>query len=149
MAPPSIRVLIADDHPVVRGGMKLLLDSQTGVDVVGEAPCGRTAVELAGKLKPDVVLMDLKMPEVNGIEGRFVRVRIVSGDYGRAGEYELEGDRWVFREKRPLRPPLLRETVVRFEQPERPFAWVLSENDGVFQDHSDAARASCSVQAIR
>lgn len=84
---------------------------------------------------------NLSATEVNGVEGRFVRVRIVSGDYGRAGEYELEGDRWVFREKRPLRPPLLREVVVRFEQPERPFAWVLSENDGVFQDHSDTARA--------
>ena len=56
--------------------------------------------------------------DVDGHEGRFVRVRILSGDYGRPGEYELEGERWVFREKRPLRPPVLRETVVRFEQPE-------------------------------
>ncbi len=83
---------------------------------------------------------DLSAGEVDGHEGRFVRARIVAGDYGRPGEYELEGERWVFREKRPLRPPVLRETVVRFEQPERPFAWVISENDGVFQDHSDLAR---------
>lgn len=82
----------------------------------------------------------LSPTQVNGVEGRFVRVRIASGDYGRPGEYELEGERWVFREKRPLRPPVLRDLVVRFEQPERPFARVMSENDGVFQDHSDVAR---------
>lgn len=63
-----IRVLIADDHPIFRDGMRGLLDSVEDTEVVGEASSGEEAVELAEKLQPDVILMDVKMPGMNGIE---------------------------------------------------------------------------------
>jgi DNA-binding NarL/FixJ family response regulator len=66
MAP--LRVLIADDHPLFRDGMHGLLDSVADTEVVGEAASGGEAVALARELKPDVILMDLKMPGKNGIE---------------------------------------------------------------------------------
>lgn len=68
MADPEIRVLIADDHAVVRRGLKLFLDLQEGIAVVGEARDGLEAVDCARRLLPDVVLMDLEMPGVDGIE---------------------------------------------------------------------------------
>ncbi len=64
----SIRVLLVDDHAVVRKGLCALLERERGIEVVGEAENGEQAVQLAGRLRPDVVLMDLEMPVVNGIE---------------------------------------------------------------------------------
>lgn len=63
----TIKVLITDDHPVVRKGLSALLAAKTGIEVVGEAVNGREAVELVQELKPDVILMDLLMPEMDGI----------------------------------------------------------------------------------
>ena len=63
-----IRILLADDHAVVRQGFKMILSSQPDMEIVGEAGNGREAVELAENLKPDVVVMDVAMPELNGIE---------------------------------------------------------------------------------
>jgi DNA-binding NarL/FixJ family response regulator len=63
-----LRVLLVDDHPVVRDGLRWLFDSAGGVDVVGEAGDGETATRLAAELKPDVVLMDLAMPGMDGVE---------------------------------------------------------------------------------
>ena len=63
-----IRILLADDHGVVRQGFKMILDAQADMEVVGEAANGRAAVELAERLKPDIVVMDVAMPELNGIE---------------------------------------------------------------------------------
>ncbi len=63
-----IRVLIADDHPVFRFGLRMLLQGEMDIDVVGEATTGREAVDMALELRPDVVLMDLNMPELNGID---------------------------------------------------------------------------------
>jgi two-component system, NarL family, response regulator NreC len=63
-----IRILLADDHAVVRQGFKMILDAQPDMEIVGEAGNGREAVELIEKLKPDVVVMDVAMPELNGIE---------------------------------------------------------------------------------
>jgi DNA-binding NarL/FixJ family response regulator len=64
----TVRVLIADDHPLFREGMRGRLDRAGGVEVVGEAASGDEAVEMARGLEPDVVLMDIKMPGLNGIE---------------------------------------------------------------------------------
>jgi len=63
----TIRVVIADDHPVVRTGLRAMLETQTDIDVVGEADNGTQAVTLAGRLEPDVVLMDLQMPDLDGV----------------------------------------------------------------------------------
>jgi len=63
-----IKVLIVDDHPLVRHGIKTLLDVYDDIEVIGEAENGREALEMCKKNKPDVVLMDLIMPGVNGIE---------------------------------------------------------------------------------
>ena len=68
MADPSIRVLLADDHTIVRQGLKLSLSGNPDLQVVGEAANGVEAVALAQKLKPDIVLLDVAMPELNGIE---------------------------------------------------------------------------------
>jgi DNA-binding NarL/FixJ family response regulator len=61
-------VLIADDHPVFRGGLRALLASTDGIEVVGDAASGDEAVRLAAELRPDVVVMDLHMPGMNGVE---------------------------------------------------------------------------------
>jgi len=63
-----IRILLADDHGVVRQGFKMILSAQSDMEVVGEAANGREAIALADELKPDVVVMDVAMPELNGIE---------------------------------------------------------------------------------
>ncbi len=68
MSPPSIRVLIADDHPVVRSGLVMIVQSAAGVEVVAEASTGTEAVELFRQYQPDVALMDLKMPELGGVD---------------------------------------------------------------------------------
>jgi len=64
----TIRILIADDHAIVRTGLKLLLDHVTDIEVVGEAADGREAVRLAGQLRPSVVVMDIGMPLLNGLQ---------------------------------------------------------------------------------
>ena len=64
----SIRVLLADDHKLIRAGLRLVVDQQPDLSVVGEADDGRQAVELAKSLNPDVVVMDIGMPNLNGIE---------------------------------------------------------------------------------
>jgi DNA-binding NarL/FixJ family response regulator len=64
----TVRILIVDDHQIFRDGLKLLLESTAGNSVVGEAETGAEAVRVAGELKPDVILMDLQMPEIDGIQ---------------------------------------------------------------------------------
>jgi DNA-binding NarL/FixJ family response regulator len=68
MRPEPLRVLIADDHPLVRKGLVAVLAGASDIVVVGQAATGRDAVALATELHPDVVLMDLQMPDVGGIE---------------------------------------------------------------------------------
>ena len=63
----SIRILIADDHPVVRAGLRGMLSGEPDFEVVGEAQNGKEALALTGELRPDVVLMDLRMPEMDGV----------------------------------------------------------------------------------
>jgi DNA-binding NarL/FixJ family response regulator len=63
-----IKIVIADDHTIFRSGLNMLLNSEPDITVVGEAEDGAVAVELAQKLSPDVILMDIGMPTLNGIE---------------------------------------------------------------------------------
>jgi two-component system response regulator NreC len=64
----SVRILLADDHSILRDGMRLLLERQPGFAVVGEAGDGREIIELAREHQPDVIVMDIAMPSMNGIE---------------------------------------------------------------------------------
>ena len=63
-----IRILLADDHALMRRGIRDLLETDSEIDVIGEAGDGREAVQLADRLKPDVMIMDLAMPELNGLD---------------------------------------------------------------------------------
>ncbi len=63
----SVRVLICDDHLIVREGLRLILETEAGFDLVGEASDGAQAIELAAELNPDVILMDLRMPGMDGL----------------------------------------------------------------------------------
>jgi NarL family two-component system response regulator LiaR len=80
---PAIRVLLVDDHPVVRQGLRALLSTQDGIEVVGEAGDGGAGVDAAGRLSPDVVLMDVVMPKMDGVEAlrriceRHAQIRVV------------------------------------------------------------------------
>jgi two-component system, NarL family, response regulator NreC len=65
---PAIRILLADDHVVMRSGLRLLLERQPNLEVVAEAADGREAVDMAAAQKPDVVVMDIAMPHLNGVE---------------------------------------------------------------------------------
>ena len=64
----SIRLLIADDHTLVRSGLRSMLRREPDIEIVGEARNGREAVELCRSLRPDLVLMDVRMPEMDGLE---------------------------------------------------------------------------------
>ena len=64
----SIRVLIADDQDLVRTGLQMILDAQPDIEVVATAADGQEAIELAHSLRPDVCLLDIRMPEIDGIE---------------------------------------------------------------------------------
>ena len=70
-----IRVLLADDQSLVRAGFRMIIKAEAGIEVVGEAGDGNEAVALAADLAPDVVLMDVRMPEMNGIEATRLIVR--------------------------------------------------------------------------
>jgi len=80
----KIKILLADDHKITRQGLRSLLENESDMEVAAEAEEGRTAVKLAGEIKPDVVIMDVSMPDLNGMEaarqitGRFPNVRIVA-----------------------------------------------------------------------
>ena len=96
-----IRVLIADDQELVRAGFRALLDAQADLEVVGEADDGRQAVQRARDLQPDVVLMDIRMPVLDGLEatreiasdGRLADVRIVILTTFELDEYVFEAIR--------------------------------------------------------
>jgi DNA-binding NarL/FixJ family response regulator len=64
----TLQALVADDHPLIRKGMRALLSATSDMTVVGEASTGQEAIELATQLQPDVILMDLQMPGINGVE---------------------------------------------------------------------------------
>ncbi|MFO7890450.1 MAG: response regulator transcription factor [bacterium] len=67
----SIKVLLAEDHHIMRQGLRSLLEDQSNITVVGEAKDGRETIQLAGKFKPDVIVMDISMPNLNGMEATY------------------------------------------------------------------------------
>src|SRR5262245_34418520 len=77
----AVRIAIADDHPIFRDGLRRLLESEPGFEVVGEADDGRTAQEVVAHTRPDILLLDLAMPRVNGLEtleaGGFEATRVI------------------------------------------------------------------------
>src|SRR6478672_8158335 len=75
----TIRVFVVDDHALVRAGMRMILAGETDIEVVGEADSGEDALPQIRRLKPDVVLCDLHLPGISGLE---VTERVVRGDYG-------------------------------------------------------------------
>lgn len=82
----------------------------------------------------------MKEGKVNGAEGLWVRARVERGDYGVAGSYELENDRWVWKDTRPLRPPTLKSLSLRFVEESQPFEHVVAYNDFVHTDYTTLAR---------
>jgi DNA-binding NarL/FixJ family response regulator len=94
----TIRVLLADDQPLLRGGFRVLVDTAPDMEVVGEASTGREAVHLARQTRADVVLMDIRMPDVDGLAA----TRLITEDEDLAGVRVLilttfEIDEYVFR----------------------------------------------------
>ena len=75
----SLRVILADDHALVRAGIKALLEAMPDIEVTAEASHGREAVEAADRLRPDIVIMDVAMPELNGLEATARITRHVPG----------------------------------------------------------------------
>jgi DNA-binding NarL/FixJ family response regulator len=81
MSKPSVRILLVDDHEVVRRGVRTLLEMAPGFEICGECADGRQAVELAQSLSPDVLIMDLTLPKLNGCEAtrQVIRARSAKG----------------------------------------------------------------------
>ena len=96
MESSKIRVLLADDHSLVRQGFRRILEGQRDIEVVGEAPNGRIAVEMVAQFHPDVLVMDVTMPELNGIEAtrqvarQHPRTRVVALSMQKDGVYVRE-----------------------------------------------------------
>ncbi len=93
-----IRVLLADDQALIRAGFRVLLEAADDLDVVGEAVDGQQAVELAGRARADVILMDIRMPGVDGLEA----TRRIAADEDLAGVKVIilttfESDEYVFQ----------------------------------------------------
>jgi DNA-binding NarL/FixJ family response regulator len=96
MEPAKLRILLADDHSLVRQGFRRILEGQHDMTVIGEASNGRLALEMTGQLRPDILVMDVTMPELNGIEATrqvtklYPRTRVVALSMQKSGVYVRE-----------------------------------------------------------
>ena len=88
-----IRILVADDHLIIRQGLRLILETQDGFELVGEAADGAEAIRLCSELKPEVVLMDLRMPGMDGLTA-IERLRVEQPASNAAAV--ADNSRWVF-----------------------------------------------------
>lgn len=149
MTDHALRVLVVDDQALVRAGFRLILNAQSGIDVVGEAVDGTQAVSEARRVRPDVILMDIRMPELDGIEA--TRRILVEGSTCRVimlttfdlDEYvyaalQAGASGFLLKDVSPeqltaavrlvatgdalLAPSITRRLVERFAQPDRPLA---------------------------
>jgi len=93
-AEAKIRVIVADDHPLLRDAMRNTLAKQEDIEVIGEASDGEEAVKLSSELNPDVVIMDIVMPRLNGIEAT-KRIRETSSDTAVLILTAYDDDRYV------------------------------------------------------
>lgn len=91
----EIRILLVDDHVVVRSGLRMLLQAQPDMRIVGEAETGREAVQMVRRHQPDVVLMDVQMPDMNGIEAT-KRIKEMKGDTAVLALTMHEDDQYFF-----------------------------------------------------
>ena len=92
----TIKVLIADDHPVVREGISAMLNRERDIEVVGEAASGREAIIRARETKPDIILMDLRMPDIDGVEAMF-KIREQDKDVQFIVLTTYDNDEYIFR----------------------------------------------------
>ena len=92
----SIRILIADDHPIVREGLAAVLNQEEDLKVVGQAKNGLEAVSQARELHPDIILMDLQMPEMDGVEA-ILKVKAEAPDIGIIILTTYDTDDYIFR----------------------------------------------------
>lgn len=96
MAKQQLTILLAEDHALVRAGIRSLLNELEGTEVVGEASTGKEAIELADKHKPDIILMDVAMPELNGLEATahitkdFEKIKVIILSMYATEEYVLQ-----------------------------------------------------------
>jgi phage-related baseplate assembly protein len=119
-----------------------LEDAHIGIDYAD----GTRAFTQSGSVsfkRPD----DLAKTSVFGVESYWIRARIAQGSFGEPGQYELDGDRWVWHDENPLRPPFIKAIRINYSEPSQSAANVLSYNDFTYRDHTKlAARAGKNFQ---
>ena len=92
----SIKIVIVDDHPIVRQGLATVLSQEDDMEVIGQAGNGLEAVDLARKLHPDIILMDLQMPEMDGVEA-IKKIKLDTSDIGIIILTTYDTDDYIFR----------------------------------------------------